>query len=106
MVQFTSLTAWSAGAAIAILSTPAWACDTDSGTQRSVAPLHRRVQTANALDRVDRILDSACKCATAIAGPCRCAHPERRVFEKLSGSHDSLQLPKEARYDASAGVFL
>jgi hypothetical protein len=66
---------------------------------------HRQGRSSNVLERVDRILDNACAC-NAGAARCDCRRPERRVFEKLSGSRSSPQLPKDARYDASAGVFL
>jgi hypothetical protein len=66
---------------------------------------HRQGRSSNVLERVDRILDDACACNGG-AVRCDCERPERRVFEKLSGSRRSLQLPKDARYDASAGVFL
>jgi hypothetical protein len=66
---------------------------------------HRQGRSSNVLERVDRILDNACACNSG-AARCECRRPERRVFEKLSGSRSSPQLPKDARYDASAGVFL
>ncbi len=106
MVRIGTLCAALLSAAVYLVSTPALACDEQAkGEPKMSAPRHGR--TVSVLDRVDRILESAsCKCETAIAGKCDCAHPERRVFEKLSGAHTGPQLPKDARYDASAGVLL
>jgi len=75
--------------AAAMSAAPAWACDA------------KDVGVPNVLQRVDRVLDRANGCAGA-----KCARQARPVYEKLSGNRASPELPKDARYDASAGVFL
>ena len=104
MVRLASLWAALLSAAVYLVASPAAACDTQN--EAKVVSARRQGRTVSVLDRIDRVIDTACKCDKAVAAKCGCSRPERRVFEKLSGSKSSPELPKDARYDASAGVFL
>jgi hypothetical protein len=101
MIRFAS--AALLGASFLLVSSPALACDEHGSAEPKIISAHRQGRPANVLERVDKLLETASKC-DATTG--KCSHAERRVYEKLTGSHVSPQLPKDARYDASAGVFL
>jgi hypothetical protein len=103
MVRLATLWAALLSAAICLLSA-APACASDGQAEARASRRHGR--SASVLDRVDRLLDGACRCDATASTQCNCARPERRVFEKLSGTQRTPELPKDARHDASAGVLL
>ena len=105
MVRFASLWAALLSAGILLASGAAMAYDTSSASDTSSIATRRQGRSHSVLERVDRLVNDGCACEGQ-STRCTCVRPERRVFEKLSGSHESPQLPKNARYDASAGVFL
>jgi hypothetical protein len=101
MVRFSSIVTT---AAVSLIPALAFAGYTGSAEEPKVAVSHRPGRPANVLDGVDQILESANKCDAVHSTKCNAS--ERRVYDRLSGKRVSPQLPKDARYDASAGVFL
>lgn len=80
----------------------------DTASEKKDAPT-----TLELLHEVDVLVADKCSCANASEctckkGKCKCKGCKKgsRLAEPIKGQSDALRLPKEARYDASTGVFI
>ncbi|MFL5320269.1 MAG: hypothetical protein ACJ790_11485 [Myxococcaceae bacterium] len=74
------------------------------------------VQQTSVMDQVDQILAAKCPCSsqadcTCKKGDCKCSkcgahHRGVKMIETIRDSDDSTELPQNARYDATAGIFI
>ena len=102
MTRIASLLAALLSASIYLVASPSAACETGGNA----------VKASSVLDRVDRVLAGTCLCdgkldaASAKKSGCSCTRTERRILEKIEGARNSPELPRNARFDASAGVFI
>lgn len=75
------------------------------------------VQQTSIMDEVDRMLAAKCDChsqadCTCKKGECKCGKcgghkkTNTRMIESVRDTNDSTEIPANARYDATAGVFI
>lgn len=78
-------------------------------------PAAKPVEHTSVMDEVDQIIAAKCSCSsqadcTCKKGECKCSkcngHMKVRMIESLRGNQDSSELPLNARYDATAGIFI
>ena len=82
---------------------------------KETAPAVKPAEQTSIMDEIDTILAAKCSCSSAgdctcKKGDCKCSKcgghkPKIRMIESLRGA-DSTDLPSNARYDATAGVFI
>ncbi|NOJ78212.1 metallothionein [Myxococcus xanthus] len=90
---------------------PAPEAKATEATPKAVEPSTRGVERP--LDVLDSLMAAKCQCGskadcTCKKGSCdcsKCKKPKRQVMDALRGQPANLQLD-EARYDASAGIFI
>lgn len=113
----------------ALVSTPAWACGGEGSTcqcqhmaQKKAEAKQADAKTTTAEKKdaktdasaIDEALAGKCSCSgaadcTCKKGECKCPKcggKAPQMFDSLKGTKDALEIPKDARNDATAGVFI
>ena len=108
------LTVAALGLAGGVLLTPGvgHACEAHGGAKKKDSAAQTR-PAESPLKEVDELLSAKCQCGskadcTCKKGQCECAKcnkPKRQVMDALHEQTPALKL-EDARYDASAGVFI
>lgn len=109
-------------AAVLFVGAPAWACKEHGAATAKVTESGKKdtaeAKQTNVLAPVDQVLSATCKCdgpseCTCKKGECKCKkcgakHGVKKtlLMEPLNGSQQSPELPQNARYDATGGVFI
>jgi hypothetical protein len=115
--------------AVALVSTPAWACGGEGSTCQCQHAAGKKAEASKAdaksttaekkdakseASSVDEALAGKCSCSgaadcTCKKGECKCPKCGGKaapMFDSLKGTKDALEIPKDARNDATAGVFI
>jgi len=114
MGKLGATAAWMAAAgAMALGSTEAAACERSHAATARARPAHAR-SLAELMAQVDGMIAAKCGCENAGDCTCRkgqcacskCRKSQADVVEQLQGRQPDLLRIDNARYDASAGVFI
>ncbi|MFZ5471750.1 MAG: metallothionein [Myxococcota bacterium] len=108
-----------AAALVLLGAVPALACEKEHGAKKEQAcscPHHKAKAEQAAADEVESALSAKCSCegtgdCTCKKGQCECKkcgghHQRTELLERLDGKSAPLKIPQNARYDATAGVFI
>lgn len=122
MSRITWMVAALSAACVALVSTPAWACGGKGSTcqcqhsaqKKAEATAEKKDASKSEASAIDEALAGKCSCSgaadcTCKKGECKCPKCGGKaapMFDSLKGSKDALEIPKGARNDATAGVFI